>query len=429
MAGHRFRITSVRLVASYGIAFAIAFATSARAQTAKVDIDEHRTTPVPHRFIHGTFGDADFQMALPDTWNGKLLIGARGFSGDENASGAFKTVGLQKGYAYSLSDQGWARATIINETEDKYYESRRRIHQLTAHTKATVRSYYPKPLLRTFMVGGSNGGHNTKMMVEDYPDDYDGGLAGYGITSHIEWMGSNTRFLRNYDVFGSRINDIIAFRTANPNWNPSTTPLSPPLTAAQLQALLNVYNMPARVGGLTFNVGRFPGSEYRWPGNYSALLGYSHDSVAKMDRFYDPNGDGVVTDAEIKLWDPNLSSPPVANDLRRFDNTGDLQRPVIIGHGSHDPTVSPGETAVYKRLVEARLGSRARDFLAVYYIPRMGHGGAEYDATLGAQLDALEKWVDWHQTGGRSGSPPPNCLVGGLGTYTRDGEDCKTATP
>ena len=91
------------------------------------------------------------------------------------------------------------------------------------------------------MVGGSNGGHNTKMMVEDYPGEYDGGLAGYGITSHIEWMGSNTRFLRNFDVFASRIADIVAKRTADPNWDPDTTPLSPPLTAAQLQALLNVY--------------------------------------------------------------------------------------------------------------------------------------------------------------------------------------------
>ena len=50
------------------------------------------------------------------------------------------------------------------------------------------------------MVGGSNGGHNTKMMVEDYPGEYDGGVAGYGITSHLEWMGSNTRFVRNFDV-------------------------------------------------------------------------------------------------------------------------------------------------------------------------------------------------------------------------------------
>jgi hypothetical protein len=50
----------------------------------------------------------------------------------------------------------------------------------------------------------------------------------------------------------------------------------------------------------------------------------------------------------------------------------------------------------------------------------MGHGGAEYDAALPAMFDALEKWVDWHQSGGRSGFPPPDVLVGGLGSYPRN---------
>ena len=429
MTGHRFRISIVRFIASYFIAVAIAaFATSARAQ-ANIDVDEHRTTPVPHRYIHGILGDAKFQIALPDNWNGEFAMGARGFSGDENASGAFKTVGLQKGYAYALSDQGWNRFTIIDQPEDKYYESRRRILQLTQYTKALISRYYGKPARRTFMVGGSNGGHNTKMMVEDYPEEYDGGLAGYGITSHIEWMGSNTRFVRNFDVIASRIDDIIAKRTARPNWDPATTPLSPPLTPDQLQALLNIYNMPAHVGGLAFNIGRVPGSEYRWPpasakwplGSYTAILGYATTSVAKFDRFYDPNGDGVLSLDEIKAWDPNLSPPPVANDLRRFDNTGDLQHPIIIGHGSHDPIVSPGETLVYKRLVEARFGvAGARNLLAVYFIPGMGHGGAEYDAALPAMFNALEAWVDYRESGGRTGSPPPNVLVGGLGSYPRN---------
>jgi len=429
MTGHRFRISIVRFIASYFIAVAIAaFATSARAQ-ANIDVDERRTTPVPHRYIHGILGDAKFQIALPDNWNGEFAMGARGFSGDENASGAFKTVGLQKGYAYALSDQGWNRFTIIDQPEDKYYESRRRILQLTQYTKALISRYYGKPARRTFMVGGSNGGHNTKMMVEDYPEEYDGGLAGYGITSHIEWMGSNTRFVRNFDVIASRIDDIIAKRTARPNWDPATTPLSPPLTPDQLQALLNIYNMPAHVGGLAFNIGRVPGSEYRWPpasakwplGSYTAILGYATTSVAKFDRFYDPNGDGVLSLDEIKAWDPNLSPPPVANDLRRFDNTGDLQHPIIIGHGSHDPIVSPGETLVYKRLVEARFGvAGARNLLAVYFIPGMGHGGAEYDAALPAMFNALEAWVDYRESGGRTGSPPPNVLVGGLGSYPRN---------
>jgi Tannase and feruloyl esterase len=413
---------------TYGLAAAIAgFATAARAQ-ANIDIDEHRTTPVPHRYIHGILGDAKFQIALPDNWNGEFLQGARGFSGDENSSGAFKTVGLQKGYAYALSDQGWNRFTIADNPEDKYYESRRRILQLTQYAKSLIGRHYGAKASRTFMVGGSNGGHNTKMMVEDYPGEYDGGLAGYGITSHIEWLGSDARFVRNFDVIASRIDDIIARRMANPGWDPASEPLSPPLTAEQLQALLNIYNMPAHVGGLAFNIGRVPESEYRWPpaspmwplGSYDALLGYVTTSVAKFDRFYDPDGDGVLTVDEMKAWDPNLSPNPVQNDLRRFDNTGDLKRPIIIGHGSHDPIVSPGETRVYERLVEANLGTRARDFLAVYFIPGMGHGGAEYDASLSAQLDALEAWVDWHQSGGSAGSPPPAVLVGGLGSYPRD---------
>ena len=402
----------------------IVFAGGAWAQS-NIDVDEQRTSPVPHRYIHGKLGDAEFQIALPNNWNGKLIIGARGFSGDENSAGAFKTVGLMKGYAYALSDQGWYRFDIIDNPEDSYYESRRRILQLTQYTKSTVSRHYGKWPTRTFMAGGSNGGHNTKMMVEDYPHEYDGGVAGYGITSHLEWMGSNTRFVRNFDVFASRIADIVAKRTASPNWDPSTEPLSPPLTDAQLQALLNVYTMPAHVQGMAFNIGRPPGSEYRWGpnppwplGQYDAILGYATTSVAKFDRFYDPNRDGTLSVDEIKAWDPNFSPRPVANDLRRFDNTGYLRRPVIIAHGSHDPIVSPGETAAYKKLVELRLGQAAsRNFLAVYYIPGMGHGGAPYDASLADQYDALEAWVTYHQTGGTSGSPPPGLLSG---MYPRD---------
>ncbi len=402
-----------------------AFATSTWAQSGNIDTDEYRTDPVPHRYIHGRLGDANFQAVLPDDWNGKLLIGARGYSGNEFSTGAFKNVGLGKGYAYALSDQGWYRFDIIDHPEDKYFESRRRILQLTNYVKATVKRHYGDAASRTYMVGGSNGGHNTKMMVEDYPSEYDGGIAGYGITSHIEWMGSNSRFLRNYDVIEPRIADIIAARLADQDWDPQTDPLSPPLTSEQVEALLNIYFMPARItnrpqkpgDGLAFNIGRPPGSEYRWPGRYDALFGYVETSLAKFDPTYDPDGDGVLSDDELKAWDPNESPPQVQNDFRRFDNTGNLQRPVIIAHGTHDTIVSPGETEVYKRLVEERFGViGARDVLAVYYIPGMGHGGAEFNAWIDPALDALEAWVDYRESHGSSGSPPPDVLGG----YPRD---------
>lgn len=415
-----------RFIALHGIVIAFAmFAFGAQAAPQNIDTDEFRMDPVPHRYIHGTLGDANFQAVLPESWNGKLLIGARGYSGNEFSAGAFLTVGLEKGYAYALSDQGWYRFDIIDRPEDKYFESRRRILQLTSYVKQTVQRHYGVAASRTFMVGGSNGGHNTKMMVEDYPAEYDGGIAGYGITSHLEWLGSCARFLRNYDVIEERIFDIIDARTADPGWDPATTPLSPPLTGAQIEALFNIYDMPAMItnrpqqpgAGLAFNIGRPPGSEYRWPGRYGNLFGYVLTSLAKFDPFYDPDGNGVISIDELKAWDPNQSPPQVQNDFRRFDNSGNLQRPVIIAHGADDTIVSPGETEVYKRLVEELYGvAGARDVLAVYYIPSLGHGGPEFNALIGPALDALEAWVDYRESGGGIGSLPPEILGG----YPRD---------
>ncbi|MEO7193147.1 MAG: tannase/feruloyl esterase family alpha/beta hydrolase, partial [Vicinamibacterales bacterium] len=369
--------------------------------------------PVPYRHIHGTLGDADFTLELPWNWNGKLLIGSRGFSGDENGETNFRNTGLQKGYAYAQTDLGWFRKDIITSPQDQYWESRRSLVQLTHWVKPYVKQHYGRAPSRTLMVGGSNGGHDSKMMLEDYPNEFDGGLAGYGITSHLEWMGSIARFLRNYDVIAPRITAIRAARAADPNWNPSTTPLNPELTAEQLTALNNIYNMPARVGNITFNIGRFAGSESMWASSYASLQGYLRDSLAKMDRFYDPDGDGELTDDESKLWDPNLSKPAVANDLRRLDNNGRLTRPVLIMHGAADPIVSPGETMAYRALVEAALGVAAsRNYLAIYFIPGMGHGGSQYNNVVSAQLDILEAWVDYLQSKGKVGSLPPSSLGG-----------------
>ena len=62
---------------------------------------------------------------------------------------------------------------------------------------------------------GSNGGHHTKWMVEDFPGLYDGGIAGYGFNSQVSQWGSNATMLRNYDVIAPRIDDIIAKRMGN----------------------------------------------------------------------------------------------------------------------------------------------------------------------------------------------------------------------
>lgn len=76
------------------------------------------------------------QAALPDNWNGKLVVFSRGFSGTELTPGVFKTTALEKGYAFAASDEGWNRLTIAKEPEDSYYESRQRVREIGAQLDA-----------------------------------------------------------------------------------------------------------------------------------------------------------------------------------------------------------------------------------------------------------------------------------------------------
>lgn len=48
----------------------------------------------------------------------------------------------------------------------------------------------------------------------------------------------------------------------------------------------------------------------------------------------------------------------------------------------------------------------------MYYIPGMGHGGPEYSNLIGAQLDALEQWIDYRESTGKRGAPAPGSLGG-----------------
>ena len=85
-------------------------------------------------------------------------------------------------------------------------------------------------------------------------------------------------------------------------------------------------------------------------------------------------------------------------------------------HGTSDPIVSPGESEGYRALVAKRLGANAADkVLAVYFVPGMGHGGSEYDNLIGAQIDAVERWIEYRESHGTKGAPAP----ASLGHYAR----------
>jgi tannase/feruloyl esterase len=382
------------------------------------DTDEHLTAPVPHRHIHGLiYSHIKFQVRLPDAWNGKIAIFTRGFSGNEIASTAFQTPALMKGYAFASCDEGWARTTIKDNPQDDYYDSRSSLVVLTVYLKQLVVMQYGNASTRTLLMGGSNGGHHTRWLVEAYPKLFDGGISGYGYNSQFTQWGGVANCVRNYNIIAPRIDDIIARRAAEPGWDPFREPLSPPLTGQQRQALHNIYDIPVALPGVPFcyNAGRWPGSEAQWKANYNAWLGYLRDSIPRWDETYTPHT--PLTDADLALWDPTKSPEYVQRDLRREDQCGALLRPLILMAGGADPIVGTGETEGYKNLVVQRIGySQTSKLLGVYYIPGMGHGGTQYNDVVPNQIDALEAMIDYQQSNGTQGAPPPDSI----GIYPRE---------
>jgi hypothetical protein len=393
----------------------------ASAQTRPVpaswDTDEVRSAPASHRYIHGLIrSDVKFQVLLPVAWNGKIMIFTHGFSGTELTTGAFEAAAVTKGYAFASCDEGWFRGSIKDNPQDDYYESRQSLVELTVYAKSLVEMQYGRAASRTLLVGSSNGGHHTRWLVEAYPLLFDGGISGYGYNSQFTQWGSVARVVRNYDVIAPRIDDIIAKRAAARQWNPFREPLSPPLTREQLAALRNIYDIPMELtNGYKQNDGRWFGSEAQWKAQYNALLAYLRDSIPRWDETYRPHS--PLTDEDLKLWNPLTSPAYVQIDFRREDCYGHLARPLIIMHGTADAIVSTGEAEAYKNLVARTVGrTEAEKLLGVYYISDMGHGGAQFDALVPAQIDALEAMVDYQQSNGARGAPPPALL----GIYQRE---------
>lgn len=360
---------------------------------AVIDTDETRSSPVEHRFVHGRLGDAKFQLRLPANWNGRLVVSSRGAGGDEFVmDGTLMPTLLRKGYAYAASDEGWSRPTIASQPEDKFRESRARLVQLTGHAGDEIQQHYGERAVRVFLVGTSNGGHHVRWLLEDFPGLYDGGISFAGFNSWIEWISGQAAFLRNFEVIQPRMNDVLAMVQSNPSWDHTTMPLSPPLTADQITALTNIYIMPASLAnGFNYDQGRLRGSEGQWANAATSALNALRDIVPEVDRTYDPNGDGVVSNEEMKEWDPTNRPRKVETQARKLDLTGRIRRPVILVHGIADATVGAKESLAYKELVAEATGE-VEDFVRVYLVPRLGHGTSV--PFLGPGMDALEQWVD-----------------------------------
>ena len=142
------------------------------------------SAPAPHCKVMGVIGtETNFELLLPDDWNGKFVMGGGGgFVGSVvNTAAAFgplqkgyATVGTDTGHRGSALDASWA----LHNLERVVSFGHQAVHRTAVTAKALIAGYYGREISRSLFFGCSRGGGQALMEAQRYPEDFDGIVAG-----------------------------------------------------------------------------------------------------------------------------------------------------------------------------------------------------------------------------------------------------------
>jgi feruloyl esterase len=148
--------------------------------------------PVPHCKVVGVIGtETHFELLLPDSWNGKFVMGGGGgFVGSVMNSSlmfgslqaGYATVGTDAGHQGHPLDASWA----LNNLERLVSFGHQAVHRTAVTAKALITDYYDQEISRSYFTGCSRGGGQGFMEAQRYPDDFDGIVAG---SPAFNWTG------------------------------------------------------------------------------------------------------------------------------------------------------------------------------------------------------------------------------------------------
>jgi Tannase and feruloyl esterase len=408
------------------------------------------TTPdnPSHCKVDGIVGsDVKFELLLPDTWNGKLVMGGGGgfvgrvenqaqqnftFGGSPLSRG-YATVGTDTGHHGSAIDASWARDNLERKLNFGY----RAVHATATSAKALVRSYYGRRPRRSYFMGCSRGGGQAMMESQLYPEDFDGIVAG---APAFNWNGIAAGFIRNEQVLyrGSvdapvltrenrellekrilercdeldGVRDRVVddprrcdFRLSEIPACAGDRPATDCLTAAQRDAIEVIYGGPKRGRESLYFGFPFGGENDR--GGWDSWIVGAKDAIApgvpnlhyafgtqafKYLFLDDPDFDYQRYDFGTFEEDTKFGASflnATDTDLSDFEAGGGK---LIMWHGWSDPALTALATIDYYRRVEAGK-PQVRDFFRLFLMPGVLHCGDGPGPDKVDWLGAIDEWV------------------------------------
>jgi len=425
--------------------------------------------------VNGTIAPAlNFEMRLPDAWNGKIYYGGGG--GYDGSIPALSLPALTQGYAAVASDSGHQGAGVsadfaLTDTFAAQLFGSLSVPTVMSTALEAVAAAYGVLPSKSYFEGCSNGGREALMNVQRYPNLFDGVIARAPAYNWVGFMGAFNRTAKALAAPGGAFSaektallakhvreacdglDGIADGVAS---NPAAcTPALVNVAAlrcaggtdtgdtclsdAQL-AVVTAWTSDAvfsgsgtfRNAGWSLTGGEDdPGALGTWvTGSASpalrsaegaaavtgALQFLFQDTTVKNYLARDPTANSLT----YTPWDGNQNAlyamaalnDATSTDIRPFIDSG---AKLILWHGGNDAALSVNSTAEYHANMRNTVGAANADASTRFYVaPGVNHCAGGPGADRSDLLGALDVWVT-------KGVAPANLI-----TEKRDAADAVT---
>ena len=356
-----------------------------------------RFAPENNTFVpscsNGMRRNGQILIRIPDGWDGRHLVvaGAPGVRTQFASDILLSDWVLYRGWAYASQDKGNTGLNYFRAGDDETGGSPNqwvpgaavaqwpeRMAQAARAAQAALRQLHEREAELTYASGISNGGYQTRLAIERFPDLFDGG---------IDWEGT-------------------LFTAEGPNLFTYIPPLLenyPQYRAGSREAYLAMVH-EGRVP---------PDSSPQWDNHWSIYWGLVQSTYRPE---FDPEFSNYIdTPREVVPPDPDAtydyrSRPPVVKErVAAISNTGDLHgKPFITLHGTLDALLPiSADSDVYAEMVRAQGHG---DTYRYYVVEGAGHVDKTADSYPTVMrpllpcfidaIDALDAWVV-------DGTPPP----------------------
>lgn len=368
--------------------------------------------------------DIKVEIWLPtNNWNRKFqAVGNGGWAGV--ISYTAMADALRSGYATASTDTGHAGpgvAFVLGHPEKLVDFAWRSEHEMTVKAKAVIEHFYGAGPQLSYWNGCSTGGRQALKEAQQFPNDYDGIIAGAPAnrTTLSLWIAHavlkepasyippakypviHEAALAACDALDGVKDGLIGDPTKcvfDPGVLQCKGADYPScLTAAQVTAARKMYSPPLHARtGQPLSAPLTAGTELGW--GEQALGPQPNANINDHYRFVvfkDPNWDWKTFDFDNDVVRSDLPENGMMNatdpNLQPFFSHGGK---LLLYQGWSDPRVPALQTVNYYKSVGEASGDKAADNMRLFLAPGMGHCGGGDGPNEFDKVGALEQWVE-----------------------------------